>query len=270
MVLAALALVAFVIGASSGASTTASGKGVGYLKLLGPIEPSQREVLDKARQAVLAHTPYVTNGSAKGNEVALTFDDGPGEFTPQVLKILNETKTPATFFMLGQNIQEYPQAAQAVAVGGYSVDDHTWDHKDLKTLDAAGQQQEIVSQTEAVTKLGIPKPVFFRPPYGSYNQTTLDVLNEQKMLMVLWSVDSEDWTLPGADAIVNNVLGPIKAGDIVLMHDAGGPRDQTVAALPRIIKGLKEKGLKPVTVGQLLADDPPPADQGQPPGLSGG
>lgn len=116
LVLAVVAFVSFIVGASSGASSGSDGP-VGYVKLLGPIEPSQFEVLEHARQQVLSYTDYISKGTPNNNEVALTFDDGPGTFTPQILKILNETKTPATFFELGINIGEYPLAAQAVAVG---------------------------------------------------------------------------------------------------------------------------------------------------------
>jgi peptidoglycan/xylan/chitin deacetylase (PgdA/CDA1 family) len=269
LVLSVVAIFAFIVGASSGASSGSDGP-VGFVKFIGPIQPSAFEALEKARQNVLSYTDYIANGTSKNNEVALTFDDGPGEYTPQILKILNETKTPATFFELGVNIGEYPSAAQAVAVGGYPIGDHTYDHKDLKTLAPADQATEVDSMVTALGKVGVPQPTLMRPPYGSYDQATVDLLNQKKMLMVLWSIDSEDWTMPGADVIVQNVLGSISAGDIVLMHDAGGDRTQTIAALPRIIAGLKQKGLKPVTVPQLLADDPPPRDQTAPPGLAGG
>ncbi len=259
----------FIVGATSGASADSGGP-VGYIKFLGPVGPSQIQILERARQNVLSYTDYVARGAPNKKEVALTFDDGPGAQTPQILKILNQTKTPATFFQLGQNVAEFPLAAQAVAVSGYPIGDHTTDHKDLKTLSRADQEAEIDGMTNTSRQHGLQSPVLFRPPYGSYNKDTLDVLAKRKMIMALWAVDSEDWRLPGVDAIVQNVLGNIQAGDIVLMHDAGGDRSQTIAALPRIIAGLKQRGLKPVTVPQLLADDPPPRDQATPDALMGG
>jgi peptidoglycan/xylan/chitin deacetylase (PgdA/CDA1 family) len=269
LLLAALAFVSFIVGASSGSSAGSDGP-VGFIKFLPQVGPSQYEQLERARANVLSYTDYVSQGAPNKNEVALTFDDGPGVWTPQVLKILNSTHTPATFFELGQNITEFPAAAQAVAVGGYPIGDHTVDHKDLRTLSAADQAAEIDGMITTAKQKGLSAPVLFRPPYGSYNKDTIDILAKRKMIMALWAIDSEDWTMPGADVIVQNVLGSIKAGDIVLMHDAGGDRSQTVAALPRIIAGLKQKGLKPVTVPQLLADDPPPRDQAAPAALAGG
>src|SRR5207248_4636362 len=103
---------------------------------------------------------------------------------------------------------------------------------------------------------GGPNPVLFRPPYGSFNATTLSILHSQKLLMVLWSVDTSDYARPGVDAIVKSAVSGAGPGAIVLMHDGGGDRSETVAALPRIIRGLRRRGFHLVTVSQLLAADP--------------
>lgn len=266
---AVLAFLAFVMGASAGAGGTASGA-VGYVKHLPLPGPSVAAQQAKAFQNVTSYTDYITNGASAGNEVALTFDDGPSAFTPKYLDILNKTKTPATFFTVGNTYEGFTPAAQAAALNGYVNGNHTWNHTSMATLDLAGQTQQIEDANAAYEKAGLPKPNLFRPPYGAYNATTVQLMKQKKMIMVLWSIDSEDWTLPGTDAIVQNVLGSIKAGDIVLMHDGGGDRSQTLAALPQIIQGIKDKGLKPVTVNKLLLDDPPPRDQGEAPNLGAG
>jgi peptidoglycan/xylan/chitin deacetylase (PgdA/CDA1 family) len=113
-------------------------------------------------------------------------------------------------------------------------------------------------------------PRLFRPPYGGFDDTTLALLRHYGMLMVLWSVDTHDYLQPGVPTIVARALAGAQPGAIILMHDAGGPRAQTVAALPQIIAGIRRHHLKLVTVPRLLADDPPPLTQPPPRSLAGG
>jgi peptidoglycan/xylan/chitin deacetylase (PgdA/CDA1 family) len=98
------------------------------------------------------------------------------------------------------------------------------------------------------------QPTLFRPPYGAINASVKSQAAQMNLTPVLWDIDTQDWTLPGSDAIVNAVVGQAGNGDIILMHDGGGDRSQTVAALPRIIQGLRERGLQMVTVPQLIHD----------------
>ena len=116
---------------------------------------------------------------------------------------------------------------------------------------------------------GGPFPRLWRPPYGSYNATTLQILKRLRMLMVLWTVDSEDYRRPGVPTIVDRVLAGARPGAIILMHDGGGDRSETIAALPAIVKGLRDRGLRPVTIPQLMLDDPPPPGQQIPQNLAG-
>jgi peptidoglycan/xylan/chitin deacetylase (PgdA/CDA1 family) len=111
--------------------------------------------------------------------------------------------------------------------------------------------------------------VLFRPPYGSYNATTMRELHALHLLMVLWSVDTGDYLQPGVSVIVERALAGAHAGAIILMHDAGGTRTQTIAALPRIISELRARGFHLVTVPELLRDDPPPPGQPLPSSLRG-
>jgi peptidoglycan/xylan/chitin deacetylase (PgdA/CDA1 family) len=113
-------------------------------------------------------------------------------------------------------------------------------------------------------------PRLFRPPYASFDRATLRLLREYRMLMVMWSIDSEDYTRPGAREIVRNVVEKARPGAIVLMHDAGGDRSQTVAALPAIVHKLRRRGYRFVTVPRMLLDDPPPEDQRLPHGAGAG
>jgi peptidoglycan/xylan/chitin deacetylase (PgdA/CDA1 family) len=139
----------------------------------------------------------------------------------------------------------------------------------LARMSAHEQHEELFEQMARIELLGGKRPVLFRPPYGSFNAVTLAQLRELHLLMVLWSVDTGDYLEPGVEAIVQRALAGAQPGAIILMHDGGGNRSETIAALPAIIKGLRERGLEPVTVPQLMLDDPPPAGQPLPPGLSG-
>jgi len=218
---------------------------------------------DRAVASVLAHTPYVSQGSARRREVALTFDDGPGPFTPQVLSELRRLHAPATFFVVGRSLRDFGATLPRELQGDFVVADHTENHPLLSRLPLALQSREILGQAQDIQSYEAPFPHLFRPPYGGFGPGTLDLLHRYGMLMVLWSVDTRDYTLPGVATIVQRALAGARAGAILLMHDAGGPRSQTVVALPEIVAGLHHRHLRPVTVPQLLLDDPP--NPGQPP-----
>jgi peptidoglycan/xylan/chitin deacetylase (PgdA/CDA1 family) len=131
----------------------------------------------------------------------------------------------------------------------------------MSKLSAADQQRQLIEQVSSLGAYGASFPRMFRPPYGLFNPATLTLLHKYKMLMVLWTIDTSDYRQPGESTIINSVLSGARPGAIVLMHDAGGARTQTVAALPRIISGLRARGYKLVTVPKLLLDNPAPANQ---------
>ncbi|HWK27882.1 MAG TPA: polysaccharide deacetylase family protein [Solirubrobacter sp.] len=209
-----------------------------------------------------AHLPYVAVAGRKHREVALTFDDGPGPYTATLVRTLRRLHAPGTFFQVGvtehyfTDAEELQRKDPLVTVGG-----HTVNHRRMDRLSRAEQAAEIDGVTDILTAAGQPAPTLFRPPYGAFNQTTLDLLRDRGMTMVLWSVDSHDYLRPGVDAIVANVLDNVKPGGIVLMHDAGGERSQTIEALPRIVHALRARGYTLVSVPQLLHDAPPPRKQ---------
>ena len=218
----------------------------------------------------LSYTPFVTIGGAKRKQIALTFDDGPGPYTEQIVNTLKKARVEGTFFEVGFLEPYFHAGTRAVARAGNAVGDHTERHAHLGSLPKAAQRDQIDSQAEWMHKLGVPQPRLFRPPYGSFNDTTMKLLKKRRMLMVLWSVDSQDYRMPGVATIVNRVLAGAKPGAIILMHDGGGNRSQTAAALPIIIKKLRKRGYDLVTVPQMMADDPPPHGQKLPHYISGG
>lgn len=222
-----------------------------------------------AIDSVLAYTPAVTSGGSKGNELALTFDDGPGPYTQQLVTTLDKLHVHATFFAIGDQERYFSEGTIAEIKSGDVIGDHTETHPMMATLPAQEQYEELSEQTLQIEAVGGPRPRLFRPPYGSFDATTFKELRRLHLLMILWSVDTSDYTLPGVRAIVHTALAGAKPGAIILMHDGGGNREQTIAALPEIVRGLRKRGLHPVTVPQLLEDDPPPRGLPLPTNLSG-
>jgi peptidoglycan/xylan/chitin deacetylase (PgdA/CDA1 family) len=223
----------------------------------------------KAINHVLSYTPAITAGGPHDNEVALTFDDGPGPYTQQLVTELNRLGVHATFFAIGNQERYFSPGTSLELRSGDVVGDHTETHPMLASMSAHDQYEELFEQIARIELLGGPRPRLFRPPYGSFNATTFKLLHKLRLLMVLWSTDTEDYTLPGVPAIVQNALAGAHPGAIILMHDGGGDRSETIAALPAIVAGLHKKGLHPVTIPRLMIDDPPPPGQPLPTSLAG-
>jgi cellulose synthase/poly-beta-1,6-N-acetylglucosamine synthase-like glycosyltransferase/peptidoglycan/xylan/chitin deacetylase (PgdA/CDA1 family)/spore germination protein YaaH len=199
------------------------------------------------------------------HKIALTFDDGPDpEWTPQILDILKAKHVPATFFIIGANAEMSPRLVQREVAAGHDVGNHTFTHPNLGDSPPSIVVLELNATQRLFEALTGRSMRLFRAPYfGDAEPTTADELVPiqiaQKMgyLSVGLHVDAEDWQRPGVDAIVNNVVAgientnPDRKGQVVLLHDGGGERSQTVAALPRIIDGLRARGYDFVTVSTL-------------------
>jgi len=207
--------------------------------------------------------PYVAIAGPQGREVALTFDDGPGPYTPSIVHALRRAHAPATFFQVGFTEHYFTQGLRDELADPnlFVIGDHSWNHPRLDKLSATDQAEQIDQQSLLLTTSGAPAPRYFRPPYGAFDETTLKLLEQRQMQMIMWSVDSEDYRRPGVPAIVANVMNEVKPGAIILMHDAGGDRTQTLAAIPLVVAALRAKHYTLVTIPQLLHDAPPPAKQ---------
>ena len=195
-------------------------------------------------------TSQAPGGAATAGQrvVALTFDDGPGPFTPQVLSVLQRFQVPATFFEIGEEVARYPQYSKMVAAAGYPVEDHTWSHPDLSTLPTPAVDSQIdMTQAEIRTVTGTT-PQCVRPPYDAWDSGVLGEIASRGLTTMSYSVDPKDWTLPGAQTIADRVVGAAFPGAVVDLHDAGGDRSQTVAALPQIITRLRAKGYSFVSI----------------------
>jgi peptidoglycan-N-acetylglucosamine deacetylase len=271
LALVVLSIAAVASKGGAGANHTAARAHVARLAPSAAEQTADREAAEQqAIDRVLAYTPAVTSGGPTGNEVALTFDDGPGPYTLRLVDELNRLKVHATFFAIGSQERYFSEGTVAEVDSGDVVGDHTETHPMMAQLSAHDQYEQLFDQMAQIEVLGGKRPRLFRPPYGSFDATTFRELHHLRLLMILWSVDTADYTLPGTEAIVQRALAGAKPGAIILMHDGGGDRSETIAALPAIVRGLRRLGLRPVTVPQLLRDDPPPAGQPIPTSLTGG
>ena len=224
---------------------------------------------NRAIDRLLARQPFISAGGGERREIALTFDDGPGPYTPRLLDQLQRLRVPATFFEIGFMFQWFHGSASRQLRIGDVIGDHTETHPMMAELSASAQQSQILDQTQWVRKYGGTFPRLWRPPYGSYNSTTLAILHREHMLMVLWTIDTDDYLRPGVSGIVHKALSGARPGAIILMHDAGGDRAETITALPLIVKSLRDRGYKLVTIPQLILDDPPQHVQRLPTSLAG-
>ena len=184
-----------------------------------------------------------------GKTVALTFDDGPGRSTQTILRILSNAHVEATFFNLGTNEAAMPGIVRTEHAAGFALGDHTWDHKDLSLLDATAQAREIDRERAEQASLTGSAPCLLRPPYGTYNATTLDEAQERSMRVWNWSVDTEDWKAEGSDDSywIQRIISRAEAGGsqqhpVLLMHNMTGGNPATVHALPAVIQYYRSRG----------------------------
>jgi peptidoglycan/xylan/chitin deacetylase (PgdA/CDA1 family) len=198
---------------------------------------------------------YRSNGSRDRREVALTFDDGPSSYTPRVLDILKRTGVKGTFFLIGQQVGEGASTLRRALREGHALANHSWNHADL----SGGGMGQLTQTNRAIRRATGYTPCIFRAPYGAVSDLLIGQARDDGMLTIGWDVDPQDWARPGSGAIESGgpvsaarILGGTRSGSIILMHDGGGPRDQTVAALPNIIATLKRRGYRMVTVPELL------------------
>jgi peptidoglycan-N-acetylglucosamine deacetylase len=205
------------------------------------------------------HAPVLNyplfNGSMHIPEIALTFDDGPNPYyTPQILGILQRYGIKATFFDVGYLVADYPNIVRQEYHQGNLVANHSWSHPVLTNFSAQGIQSQLTSTTNIIKATIGVRPTFFRPPYGAINNQVLVQAINLHYTTVMWDGSAEDWELPGVSTIVNKTLYYARNGAILLLHDGGGNRAETVAALPIIISTLKSRGFKFVTIQQLVDD----------------
>ena len=188
-------------------------------------------------------------------EVAIGFDDGPAPDTAAFVAMLEHNGVRATFFMIGEQVTpSYRETLLRELRDGDVLGDHTFTHPFLTSSpDVRGQ---LATTIRAIHELTGYTPCVFRPPYGAYDGSIIATARSLGLATVLWNVDPSDYTLPGAGAIEQRVLAQVQPGSIIISHDGGGPRGQTLAAYPQIIAALRARGYRIVTITELLGFRP--------------
>ena len=206
-----------------------------------------------------AHASHVSGGKGCGPVVALTFDDGPDPlYTRQALDILKQNDARATFFVEGQAAEDHPETVKLLRDAGMAIGSHSYTHsQDLVTMSARDFRRDLESAEAVLVRTLGQKPQLYRAPFGHTSATMLKELRSAGYVSIGWDVDSTDWRETDPEKIAAQVLSEAHSGAIVLMHDgglAGGNPDRsgTVAALPAVIVGLRERGYELVTVPDIL------------------
>jgi polysaccharide deacetylase family sporulation protein PdaB len=184
---------------------------------------------------------------------ALTFDAAWGnEDTQQLIDILGEHNIQATFFVVGEWVEKYPESVKALSDAGHEVMNHSSTHPHMTELSADQIKQEVQDCNEKIAAITGKEPILFRPPFGDYNDLVVSTLRDMGMYSIQWDVDSLDWQDPPASDIVSRVCSKAQNGSIILFHNAA---TNTPEALPDVIDGLIEQGFSFVPVSQLIYTD---------------
>jgi peptidoglycan/xylan/chitin deacetylase (PgdA/CDA1 family) len=187
-----------------------------------------------------------------GNYIAMTFDDGPHpQNTPRLLDMLSARNIKATFYVIGQSVNLYPQIVRRTVAEGHEIGNHTNSHRLLSKLGNDDVRSEVGRCRDAIVNAAGVSPRTLRPPYGGMLQAQREMIFEEfGTPIILWSVDPLDWKRPGPSVVSSRIIAGASAGGIVLSHDLHG---QTVDAMPATLDALLRKGFQFVTVSQLLA-----------------
>lgn len=183
--------------------------------------------------------------------VALTFDDGPGEYTEEILRLLEENGCHATFFMLGKRMSAYADAVQAVAESDNEIGTHTWAHDVLKWMTLEDARKSLYTSVNKIEAMTGREVRFFRPPHGFTGENAFTLCREMGLVLVTWSLDSEDWQAASADEVYNTIISQVKNGDIILCHDT---KENTLLAMERVLPELVSRGYQVVSVGELFSN----------------
>jgi peptidoglycan/xylan/chitin deacetylase (PgdA/CDA1 family) len=203
--------------------------------------PSRAGQAARAQPYPLDRPLYYISGASKA--IALTIDDGPSPiYTPQVLDLLARYHVTATFSMIGLHVAAYPYLARAVAQAGHIIANHTWAHADLHGRPPRRVHGELVRASDAIHAATGVQPALFRAPYGAWTPDVIRQCEQMRMIPLDWSVDPRDWARPGVRSIVRDIMGKTRPGSIILEHDGGGNRSQTVAALRIVLPRLLDEG----------------------------
>lgn len=210
----------------------------------------ENEGEEKSKSSKESEWEKIEDRTSDAKQVALTFDDGPHPInTAAILQLLDEYNAKATFFMLGNRVDFYPEAAQEIAAKGHEMGNHTWSHKDLTSLGETEIIQEIETTNEVILNATGEQPTVFRPPYGAVNDQVREIIG---LPAVLWTIDTLDWKSHNPNEVLSIVKENISDGSVILMHDI---HKSTVEAVELVLAFLEEEGYELVTVSELYSAD---------------
>lgn len=191
-------------------------------------------------------------------KACLTFDAAWGNSdTEELIKILGKYNVKATFFVVGDWVNKYPESVKALNDAGHSIQNHSDTHPHMSKLDREKSAEEIINCNKKIEAITGKAPTLLRPPYGDYNNSVIEAVRSQKMQTIQWDVDSLDWKNPTPQEISKRVLSNVQNGSIILFHNDA---KNTPAALPEIIEALQKQGYTLVTVNDLIYPDSSPID----------
>ncbi|WP_305789204.1 transglycosylase domain-containing protein [Symbioplanes lichenis] len=211
----------------------------------GKVHPGESSGSDQQSTTPTAGTNLLVVRTAHaGQRLALTFDDGPSSYTPQMLDLLSQYGIKATFCMVGEEVERYPELVRRVVAEGHQLCNHSWKHDDLGIIPAAEARKDI-ERTDAAIAAAAPGATvpYYRAPYGSFGKSAKEAVKLGHTPLG-WVVDPDDWLLPGADVIAGRIEEQLTPRAVVLVHDGGGEREQTYEALKKLIPRLLAKGWK--------------------------
>jgi peptidoglycan-N-acetylglucosamine deacetylase len=206
----------------------------------------------KERTFFGSHDQILREIPTKEKLVALSFDDGPNpRYTPQVLDLLKQYNAKATFFVIGSRVEKFKDLVQREVMEGHEVANHSYSHT-FKRLSEKEFKEDLTKAQRAIYYATGQFSHLYRPPGGFYDEMIIHLAKSEGYIVVLWSKDTRDWSKPGVDKIVHQVLDHLHNGDIILFHDHGRDRGQTIKALAKILPELQAKGYHCVTISELL------------------
>ncbi|HVN67789.1 MAG TPA: polysaccharide deacetylase family protein, partial [Candidatus Sulfotelmatobacter sp.] len=216
------------------------------------IDKDIKELLaqDEEEKARWSRLNKFFGGDRRDNWVALTFDDGPHPaFTMEILKVLKEQNVKATFFLVGNMAENYPELVKAEVIAGHSIGNHTYDHVSLTKVTTADAGAEIKACGDVLEAITGRRPYLFRPPGGDYDRNVALMAKGLGYTLVLWSDSAGDWSGPDVRTIEKRLLGNLQGGTVVLLHDG---IKQTLDILPELIASIKRRGYRFVTIDEVL------------------
>jgi len=212
-----------------------------------PASVANPKIADTAKETKI---DFIRRGPTEGNRVALTFDDGPTPgVTNRILDELKQRQLHATFFMIGERIAAAPDLARRVLAEGHEIANHSFSHPNLTALPDQQVEDEIKKTQDIMSEVLNHRAKWFRPPYGVLRRTQASLAEKHGLGIVLWSLDSADWSQPGTDKIVGTILTETKAGAIIVCHDL---HQQTADGVGAVCDGLRERGFSLATLSEIL------------------